>query len=208
MLEVTGFIKDKYPSLPHKKLLSNTTYEDGFYFKVFVDYDDISDRAMAIETSDSIIVNAINKKYDTDFHKSNVYTYLNQIKIKSILKDFTKLMHLVDDEIFSYQFIEANEVYDQKLFLASGCVYGVCIERLLFLLAKRHELVVEIDNTQLGTLIHKLIKNKIVEKTDENRLKIAARFRNQTAHTNSYSLKIDCDILRSCIDYIVVKYFK
>ena len=41
MLEVTGFIKDKYPSLPHKKLLSNTTYEDGFYFKVFVDYDDI-----------------------------------------------------------------------------------------------------------------------------------------------------------------------
>lgn len=208
MLEVTGFIKDQYPNIPHKKLLSHTTYEDGFYFKIFVDYDDISDRAMAIKTSGSIIVNAVNKKYNTDFRKSNSYTYLNQIKIKPILKDFSELMHLVNDEIFSYQFIEANEVYDQNLFLAAGCVYGVCVERLLFLLGQRHELDIEIDNTQLGTLINKLIKNKIIEKIDENRLKNAARFRNQTAHTNSFSLKMDCDILRSCIDYIIKKYFK
>lgn len=207
MLEVTGFVKDQYSDIPHKKMLANTTYEKGFHFKVFVDYDDISDQAMSIGTSDSVIVNAINKKYDTDFYKNRNQTYLNQIKIKKVLHEFSELMHLVNDEIFNYQFIEANEVYDQGLYLASGCVYGVAIERLLWLLIERNSQNVNSGETELMFMVNHLIKNNIVDRTDENRLKNAARFRNQTAHTNSYSLKLDCDILRSTLDYMVTKYF-
>lgn len=208
MLEVTGFVKDNYSDIPHKKMLTNTTYEDGFYFRVFVDYDDISDQAMPIGTSDSIIINAINRRYGADFYKNSSQTNLNKIKIKKVLTEFSELMQLVSDEIFNYQFIEANEVYSQGYYLAAGCVYGVAIERLLWLLIERNSQNMNSGKTEIMFMVNHLIKNNIVDRTDENRLKNAARFRNQTAHTNSYSLKLDCDILRSTLDYMVTKYFK
>lgn len=201
MLSVYGHIREQIESTNHTKVIVGGNYYNGIDFEVELDVISINQDAMTIEKSKNLITDAVNKKYRTDFVRSN--TLISPLKIK---KSSADLIKSVDDEILSYQYDEAGRLLNLDFFLGSSCVFGVALERVCLLICERNKKEFTNDITELGRLSKFLDNNNLVSKSDLHRLSATSKFRNLSSHTNGKALKTDAEQIKSTIDYFVNTY--
>lgn len=196
---------DKKDNASHTKPIINGDYNIGIRFDIILEVDSILVVDMPIDKSDKLIVSAVNSKYNTDFNYNNLF--LNHIKIDRILSNDIDVVKIVNDDIFKYQYTEANELNKAQYYLGSACVFGVARERVLLLMCLKNDLKLNSNSTQLGDLIYLLKKNNVITDPDYKRMKSMKGIRNLSSHTNLYSLKSDSDALKNIIIHIVSTYF-
>lgn len=205
MIRVYGHIKDNPNQIfiKHKKLIPHFSYKDGFDFEIFLDYDNIDEDHMPLEGSKNLIIQAINKKYNVDFHGTT--SFINPLRIQKELSDDKSLYNKVGDKIFKYQYNQAHELLNKEYFLGAACVFGVALERICLLILKKHN--VKVNKTEIGNLAYLMGNKNIISPQDKQRILGGALFRNLSSHTNGYSLKLDAENIRDLIIYLVETYF-
>ena len=134
-------------------------------------------------------------------------TLLNGYEDKDEYEDVPEvLMNKVNDEIFSYQYKEATELFSLGYYLGSACVFGVALERVCMLIAKKNKLKLHNDKTEIGYFAYELYNNKVISNSYKKRLLGSAKFRNISSHTNAKAIKSDPVVLDTIIRELVNEY--
>ncbi|EUJ46195.1 hypothetical protein [Listeria fleischmannii] len=208
-IRVFGHIKDA-PHVVHNKFeIPNINYEKGIDFEVILEYDSIDQDAMPISESQSIVINAVNRKYKTDF---SFRSYFPTLKIRKFfsLDSIDDLLSQIDDEDFTYQLKEATQAYDHNLFLAAAATYSVALETLCLLILEKetHTDINQLDSTELGYISNLLKKQSVISKKDKERIMATSKIRNFSSHSNiGINTQNDCDLLVATIEYLINKFF-
>lgn len=205
MLKVSGHIKDKVQNYNHKKIIPSGDYLLGIDFEVYLQVNSIDADVMPIETSNSIIINAINSKYNTDF--ANSFSFISPLRIRNVAASTKELIDKVDDENFEYEMTEAQEIMDEHHFFGATCTFGVCLETLLLLLANKNNVRLDPKKSEIGPISYKLIKNNVISYSDQQRILGTAKFRNLGSHSSGIIQKSDAENIRSTILMFINKYF-
>lgn len=209
MLLVSGHIKSNDISNHFKYKIPLINYEKGIDFEVEINEPSLDENAMPIKESNIIIIDAINKKYETDFSYKDILT---PVKIKQVYSVFQieNMIKIVNDKDFEYQILEAMKAYKANLYLACASTLGVAMETLckILLIKKGNVRSDAIKNTQLGDLSLQLKKKGIISNKDKERIMLGAKFRNLSSHTNpGPTEKLDCDVLISTVEFLVNAHF-
>lgn len=205
MLKVSGHIKDKTQNFNHKKMIPNGDYLLGIDFEVYLKEDSIDEEIMPIETSNLIIINAINNKYNTDF--TNSFSYINPLRIRNVAESTKELIEKVNDPIFRYQITEAQQIMDERYYFGATCTFGVCLETLLLLLASKNNVKLDPKKSEIGPISYKLKKDGVISYSDQQRVLGTAKFRNIGSHSSGIIQKSDAENIRSTIVMFINKYF-
>lgn len=203
MLKVYGHIKDNYPNILHKKIISNMDYASGIDFSVLLDYESISEDAMPINESNMIVLNAINKKYGTDFSAQT--SLINPLRISKTGTSIKDITVRVNDDTFKYQLSEGYVIFKTQHFLGAACVYGVALERLCILIGQKNN--INFDKTELGPVAYRLNKEGAIDTATLNRILGCSKFRNTASHTNDVIYKSDAETIFGTIVVIANQYF-
>lgn len=205
MLKVSGHIKDKVQNYNHKKIIPNGNYLLGIDFEVYLNENSIDADVMPTETSNSIIINAINNKYNTDF--TNSFSLISPLRTKNVAESTKELIDKVNDESFKYEMTEAQEIMDEHHFFAATSAFGVCLETLLLLLANKNNIRLDPKKSEIGPISYKLGKNDVISYSDQQRILGTAKFRNLGSHSSGIIQKSDAENIRSTIILLINKYF-
>lgn len=142
----------------------------------------------------------------------------NQTKLSYFAKDAYKfpfsildlkpLVHLVNDEDFTYQLDQAMAAYHQNLFLPCAATLGVVLETLCIIILKDNGVnKIKSGDTQLGNLKERLVNERIITRRDNTRLEVAYKMRNMASHSSpGVALKEDCHFMLNVINTLAFEY--
>lgn len=136
----------------------------------------------------------------------NDYDNFNFFEGSTENEETTNLTNKVNDEIFSYQYKEASELFSMEYYLGAGCVFGVALERICMLIAQMNKLKLRDDKTEIGYFAHELYNKEIISSSYKKRLLGAAKFRNISSHTNAEAVKSDASVLDAIIKDLIHEY--
>lgn len=116
------------------------------------------------------------------------------------------LINKVNDKIFSYQYDEATDLLSLEYYLGAACVFGVALERICVLIAKKNNVEYPKDKTELGPFAYTLHKEHAINDSFKKRIIAASKFRNLSSHTNAEAVKGDALVLDTIIQDLVDEY--
>ncbi|KAF0380501.1 hypothetical protein [Pediococcus acidilactici] len=137
--------------------------------------------------------------------KENIPLYSSDYQIE-YSDESTNIINKVNDSIFSYQYNEATQLFQYDFYLGSACVFGVALERICVLIAKKNNVKYPKDKTELGPFAYTLYKEHVINDSFRKRILAASKFRNLSSHTNAEAVKGDALVLDAIIQELVEEY--